>query len=235
VGETFFDRPTAALLSGVALVGVVVLIGVVLPSGPLGIDQTWSEWMRDAQTHALHQVALAFNWLGRGIGRALSLAAIGLALAIARRWWALAAFAAAESLTPLASNLTKHLVARPRPEQELLHVTGSSFPSGHAAYAGATCVALVLLYARSSRHRRIWWAAAVLAIAGMAWSRTYLEVHWLTDVIAGALLGVGVALLTFAGAQMVRAAYGNGAPAGVSPAAAPPPAPGSAHGGPRAG
>ena len=53
--------------------------------------------MRDTQTHALHQLALVFNWLGRGIGRTLSLAAIGVALAIARRWWALAAFAAAEA------------------------------------------------------------------------------------------------------------------------------------------
>ncbi len=201
--EEFFDRPAVALWSGAVLVAVVVLIGLLLPAGPLSIDRRWSEWMHDTQIHAVHQLALVFNWLGRGIGRALSLAAIGVALAVARRWWALAAFAAAESLTPLASNLTKHLVNRPRPERELLHVTGSSFPSGHAAYAGATCVALVLLYARSSRHQRIWWLAAGLAIAGMAWSRTYLEVHWLTDVIAGALLGVGVALLSFAGEQLI--------------------------------
>ena len=200
LGEQFFGRPMAALWSGVALVVIVIIIGLLLPAGPRAVDRSWSEWMHDTQTHALHQLALIFNWLGRGIGRALSLAAIGVALAIARRWWALAAFAAAESLTPLASNLTKHLVARPRPQHELLHVTGSSFPSGHAAYAGATAVALVLLYTRPGTHRLAWWTLAALAIAGMAWSRTYLHVHWLTDTVAGALLGVGVTLITFAAA-----------------------------------
>jgi len=43
-----------------------------------------------------------------------------------------------------------------------------------------------------------------LGVIGMAWSRTYLQVHWLTDVIAGALLGSGISLLVFAIAQRAR-------------------------------
>jgi membrane-associated phospholipid phosphatase len=35
----------------------------------------------------------------------------------------------------------------------------------------------------------------------MAWSRTYLQVHWLLDVLGGALLGAGVALAVFAALQ----------------------------------
>ena len=31
----------------------------------------------------------------------------------------------------------------------------------------------------------------------MAWSRTYLQLHWLTDVAAGGLLGTGVTLVAF--------------------------------------
>jgi membrane-associated phospholipid phosphatase len=76
----------------------------------------------------------------------------------------------------------------------------------HATYAGATCVALVLLFTTPGARRRWWSTLAIFGVAGMAWSRTYLQVHWLTDVIAGALLGSSVSLLVFAIAQ--RRAYG---------------------------
>ena len=66
-----------------------------------------------------------------------------------------------------------------------------------------TCIALVLLFTSPPRRTR-WWLLAALGIAGMAWSRTYLHVHWLSDVIGGVLLGTGIALTTFAAAQMSR-------------------------------
>jgi membrane-associated phospholipid phosphatase len=37
----------------------------------------------------------------------------------------------------------------------------------------------------------------------MVWSRTYLQVHWLSDAVAGATLGVGVAVLSVATVQML--------------------------------
>jgi undecaprenyl-diphosphatase len=85
----------------------------------------------------------------------------------------------------------------------MVHPSGASFPSGHATYAGATCIALVLLFTRPGAQRRIWWALAGLGIAVMAWSRTYLQVHWLSDAVAGSLLGIGVALAVFAAVQLV--------------------------------
>jgi membrane-associated phospholipid phosphatase len=39
-------------------------------------------------------------------------------------------------------------------------------------------------------------------VAGMVWSRTYLQVHWLTDAVSGAILGTGLALVTFAAVQI---------------------------------
>ena len=201
--DQFMRRPRVALALGVALIAFVALIGALISAQPLAIDQRWSEWMTDNQMAGLHHLALVFNYLGRGLGRALSIAAIGLVLLLTRRWRALLAFAATEALTPLAVNLLKHIVDRPRPPGAMLHANGSSFPSGHAAYAGATAVALVLLFTRPGGQRLIWWLVAALATAGMAWSRTYLQLHWLSDVISGALLGIGVTIVSFALAQLI--------------------------------
>jgi undecaprenyl-diphosphatase len=201
-GSVFVHRPKVTLLLGVTLIALVVLTGALIPAHALAVDERWSAWMTDIYAWALRHLALVFNYLGRGLGRALSLAAIGVALVLTRRWPALLAFAAAEALTPLAANMLKHQVDRPRPPSAMIHAAESSFPSGHAAYAGATAVALVLLFSRPGRLRLIWWSLATLVIAGMAWSRTYLQLHWLSDALAGALLGIGVTLISFAAVQL---------------------------------
>ena len=100
----------------------------------------------DIRTPLLTDVALVFNALGRGLGWALSLAAVGILLLVRGRWLALVAFAVTEALASLSSTMLKILVGRPRPPDGLvLHPVGSSFPSGHAAYGGATCIAFDLL------------------------------------------------------------------------------------------
>jgi len=184
------------------MLALVVLISILVPAGPLDLDRVWSEAMHHLETPLLTHLALVFNWLGRGLGRVISLALVGLLLLRARRWLALLAFAIAESLAPLLSTLLQLFVDRTRPPDGLSHPVGASFPSGHATYAGATCVALVLLFTTPGPRRRWWWTLASLGVVGMAWSRTYLQVHWLTDVIAGALLGSSISLLVFTIAQL---------------------------------
>ena len=203
-GEDFFALPRRALSLGATLLALFLLLALLVPNQSTSIDRHWAEWMDDIQTAVLKHVALVFNELGHGIGRALTIVAIGVVLIVARRWWALLAFALTEGLAPLISTVTKSLVDRPRPPDGLVHPSGASFPSGHATYAGATCVALVLLFSASGRRRRLWWCVAAVGILAMAWSRTYLKVHWLLEVVGGSLLGAGVALVVFAGLQLLR-------------------------------
>ncbi len=112
------------------------------------------------------------------------------------------------------SELLKLLIARPRPFDALLEPPGFSYPSGHSmgAAALATGLALVALAHVGARRSRAWVIiAAVSWVTLMMWSRTALHVHWLSDTIAGALLGWSVAVLVRAvlmRAAVTRAAAG---------------------------
>jgi len=202
--ETFVARPRWAVVWGGGLFLLVAVAAVLIPAGPLDIDSRWAEWMKDIQAPWLKQVALIFNALGRGWSF-VTIGAISVVLVVGRRWVALVGFALTEAVTPLLVATIKALVDRPRPLDEVIHPHGSSFPSGHAAYAAATTTALVLLFTKPGRGRWPWVSLAVLFTAGMAWSRTYLQVHWLSDVVAGAMLGLAVALIAFGALQTISA------------------------------
>ncbi len=88
----------------------------------------------------------------------------------------------------------KVVIARPRPPLELVLATDYSFPSGHATLATIFFGLLVHLFAdqmSSSRARIFFIVFNVIAILLVGLSRIYLEVHWLSDVVAGFLLGAG--------------------------------------------
>jgi undecaprenyl-diphosphatase len=207
----FLADPRRALEVGLVLLALFVLLAFVVPQAPLELEQRWNEWMSDIATLVLKDIALVFNYLGRGFGRALLIAVPAAVLLVARRRWSLAAFALTEALTPLISSITKALVDRPRPPAPLVHPSGASFPSGHSAFAGATAVVVILLFTHVGPRRRMWWSLAVLATAAMAWSRTYLHAHWLLDVTAGSILGVGVALIVCGGVQVLATRRSVGA------------------------
>ena len=92
---------------GITLLGLVAVMALVVPAEPLSVDQHWSEAMIDMRTSSLTDLALVFNWLGRGLGCLVSLAAVGIVLIARHRWLALLAFGATEALTTLSSTLLK--------------------------------------------------------------------------------------------------------------------------------
>jgi membrane protein DedA with SNARE-associated domain/membrane-associated phospholipid phosphatase len=95
------------------------------------------------------------------------------------------------ALTFAGVHITKAAENRPRPADQLVETSGSSFPSGHAAYAIALiAVAVAFRHALGGLASKsaLVVTAIVLALAIGA-TRIYLRAHYMTDVVAGFGLG----------------------------------------------
>jgi len=103
-------------------------------------------------------------------------------------------------LSDVAAFAVKVVIERPRPDNALTeHFFGPdsfSFPSGHVVRAVALFAALAWVFA--PRHWRLRLALLGGLVAGlvMGYARVALNVHWPTDALGGALLGLAWFALT---------------------------------------
>jgi undecaprenyl-diphosphatase len=103
--------------------------------------------------------------------------------------------------TPLAfavNEAMKLLLRQARPMEAIITLPPSyGFPSGHSVAASALFLTLALVAAARSPHLgacRLLVGAGIGIALLVAWSRVYLGVHYLTDVVGGLLLGSAGAL-----------------------------------------
>jgi membrane-associated phospholipid phosphatase len=101
--------------------------------------------------------------------------------------------------------VVKAAVGRPRPvwAHPVAQASGASFPSGHALTSFVAAGVLVLLV---PRHRVPVGVAGAVAVVLVGWSRIALGVHYVSDVLAGWLLGAAwlTCLAAWPGRRPVR-------------------------------
>jgi undecaprenyl-diphosphatase len=222
------------LIAGGAIVGILAYL-VRGNSELRAVDSSAANWGHD---HATHSSTRLLTWV-TDLGDAPMIAVIAVAVVLyelrrsPNRW--IVPFVLVVALGDQLITFTiKQLTDRARPTLSPLAATlGPSFPSGHSSTAASLYAALALILARGRRRRTqalLFGAAGGLAVA-VAASRVLLDVHWLSDVIAGLMLGwawFALCAIAFGGRQMrfgEPMERGGAAPkAGSSPARAAPPA-----------
>ncbi len=202
-----FDRlpPTfRALLPGLLLTGVGVAAFAVVLAQFLErddiylVDQPVLDWLVGVRIDWLTTV---LTWITNAFGPVILPALVAIAAVV----WARLSHARTDPVLLVSAmvmstgvaTVVKMIVARPRPSSSLQVIPGLetsySFPSGHTT--GATTLVLVTAYLLWRRRRTgralTWWLlTSVVIIAVVGGSRLYLGYHFITDVLAGACLGL---------------------------------------------
>jgi undecaprenyl-diphosphatase len=176
------------------------------------VDRSLQDWVVEHRVGVLDPLFEGLSYIG-------SFGLVWLALAIViggfswRRPWLLLRVAVAILLAEMVSGLLKVAIERDRPPlanpdpAPLVHLPATySFPSGHATvgFACATVLALAV--------PRLTWALVALA-ALIAFSRVYVGVHYPGDILAGAVLGVGLGVLVRVSGRFLRRAATPSEPA----------------------
>lgn len=177
------------------LAGFVALTLTLAAGGLLGVDLAVAHWADAHRPPVPGHLASAGNYLGQGGILTAVAALIGLGLAIWRRSVRpVALVVAAFVLNFAVLTVLKDLTGRPAPHSPVAHperfgVGGNEYPSGHLVNAIVWYGVLALLLAPwlSTVARRV---LRVVPPVVLSFTTVYLGFHWLTDTIAGILLGL---------------------------------------------
>ena len=199
------DLIVRALLPSLALLVVGLGVGWLLV-GPIGTsmrEDQISIQVQSERSPLLDFIALTASGIGSVNGNvAICVLSVGLVWLLSRRWWLAALPAVALSLHVFVHIVTSTLVARPRPQVETLDIgqPTASFPSGHMGATTAQLLVLVLFLFHRLESRAVRAVIAVLVtgyLLVLGWSRVYLGMHHVSDVVWGAVNGVACGLIAW--------------------------------------
>jgi undecaprenyl-diphosphatase len=199
------ERRPLVLALGLALAGMLAFARVAedyLTNDPLARwDVSFAHWLAGHRSDLGITAFRVVTNVGSPAG-ALAVGALACLLLYRRRQLADAALLplvlGGAELLNLILKLSFH---RARPEVAFVQLDTYSFPSGHAMISAATWGALAFLAWGRVARRRLVLTTAILLVALIGFSRLYLGVHYLSDVLAGIAAGaawLGIALAVHA-------------------------------------
>lgn len=188
------ERPEARGLAILALAfALITLLVSWFFSGWLeGLDQLVFEFLSELRNPLADQLMIFITGLG-DTSLVLLVLAIGSGWLLLRRrpaaalhWLGLVALVAGLGYS------LKELLAVPRPVSIYDGLSAFSFPSSHTSLAVALYGFLAVLVARelTPRWRILPYVTATLIVTIIGFSRLYLGVHWLSDVLGGLTIGL---------------------------------------------
>lgn len=194
------DVPLASLLLLVIALGSLSgwTLLVIAHHEPLEIDLFIQQLFSWLQSDVLYRAGNVFARIGDTLGIIALTLPWAAWMLVSQRWEALLHWSGAFASVALLNTVGKGLFGRARPETPDYLMGSFSYPSAHTSTA-VVLVGLTAAFvaAEIPRQKRFWvyWIALALALP-MALSRLVVGVHWFSDLVGGALLGLVVCALT---------------------------------------
>lgn len=164
------------------------------------IDSAVATLIAEHRVWLLDRAAIATMFVGTNRTALAVVGLVGLGLVIWLRQWRVAAAAGLALISSiLFAEVLKELIGRPRPAPSLalVYAAGSSMPSADATMTAAvTTVIFLTIDWETPTVRRIAGVALIASVFWIGFCVVYLGVHWLTDVLAGWLVGGGIGLIS---------------------------------------
>ncbi|VVB79979.1 Undecaprenyl-diphosphatase [uncultured archaeon] len=187
------------ILPSVLLIIFIVLALIVKVSPTLSIDNSVSNFILSHQNNYLLNFSKIIGIIFDTIPMIVLSLIISVFLFIKSKPKEALYFASASIITGALIYVLKDLIARPRPVLQAVQETSFAFPSGHATisivfFGLLTLFAFKHMKSKKQKILSLITSLVLILIAGL--TRIYLNVHWLTDVIGGYLLGATI-LTTF--------------------------------------
>jgi membrane-associated phospholipid phosphatase len=209
--------PRLLVVVALAAIGLFVVLTIaVTGSSSLALDSSAFKLADYVRAPWLNDTAKVITNLGliTIVGPAV---VVGAAVLIKHRdRGRAAALAAGAALTWISVWIVKSAVGRPRPADPLVHTSGESYPSGHAANSVgwlALGIALsILIPTRGGRIAAIAAGALLAVLVGL--TRIYLRAHYASDVLAGEALAVLMYALATIGAAVGQSRRDRSSPGG---------------------
>ncbi len=189
-----------ALLTGVFTLIGWLLTDVLAPNAVTRSDDDVANRLVDSRTPERTDLA---HWGARLADTEIKIIATAvialLLVALLRRWYEPLFLVATLVVEASAFVVASFIVGRPRPDvpQLLEPPVDSSFPSGHVA-AATVYSALIVIVFRTTRSIAARVAIVLICVPipfVVGWARMYQGMHYLSDVVAGMLLGVATIAL----------------------------------------
>ena len=178
-----------------------------------GVTQQFDEavlrWMQQHQTPWLERLMLEVTMLGTWIVVLSIVSIAGLFLWLTQHKYSALLLLVATAGGIGLNNILKIGFGRPRPRvfEWGTQVYSSSFPSGHAMSSAVVFITVAYLAARLQKTHKARLATLTVAgiiVASICFSRMYLGVHYLSDVLAGVIIGLAWAAFCMATLEAIQ-------------------------------